>query len=60
MWQYYKSELGNPWFFESNLFKLGNVLLMAFMFGAGIPIMFPLALVYVLINEMALRFQLAY
>jgi hypothetical protein len=56
MWQYYKSELGNQWFFETNLFKLGNVLIMAFMFGAGIPIMFPLALVFVLINEMALRY----
>lgn len=42
------------------MFKLGNVLLMAFLFGPGIPIMFPLALIYVLINESALRCQLAY
>lgn len=60
MWQYYNSELGAPWLFENNLFKLGNVLLMAFMFGPGIPIMFPLAFVYALINESTLRYQLAY
>lgn len=60
MWQYFNSELGAQWFFENNLFKLGNVLLIAFMFGPGMPIMFPLALLYVVINESALRYQLAY
>jgi len=43
-----------------NMFKLGNVLLMAFMFGPGIPIMFPMAFLYVVFNESCLRFQLAY
>lgn len=60
MWQYFNSELGMPWFFETNLYKLGNVLLIAFMFGPGMPIMFPLALLYVIINESALRYMLAY
>lgn len=60
MWQYFNSQLGNVWFFENNLFKLGNVMLMAFMFAPGIPIMFPLATLYVFINESALRYQLSY
>jgi len=60
MWDYYKSEVGKPFFLEMNTFKLGNVLLMAFMFGPGIPIMFPLALLFVIFNESSLRFQLAY
>lgn len=60
MWQYLNSERGNIWLFENNLAKLGNVMLMAFIFGPGLPIMFPLALIYVIINESALRYQLAY
>lgn len=60
MWQYFSSELGNAWLFENNLFKLGNVMLMAFLFAPGIPIMFPFALLYVTINLLGTRHYLAY
>lgn len=60
MWQYFNSELGNEFLIENDLFKLGNVLLITFMFGPGIPILFPLALIYVNVNSLCLRYKLAY
>lgn len=40
--------------------KLVSVLLLAFMFGPGIPILFPMALIFVFVNENMVRYQIAY
>lgn len=60
MWEYYKLKLQSDFLHELDYTKLGNVLLMAFMFGPGIPIMFPMAFLYVFFNEFCMRSQLAY
>ena len=60
MWQFYKLTLQSEFKHELDYLKLGNVLLMAFMFGPGIPIMMPMAFIYVFLNEFCLRAQLAY
>jgi len=49
-------ELGPVFQLEANMYNLANVLLMTFMFGAGIPILFPLALFYVISNELNMRY----
>lgn len=60
VWDYINVELGPYFMVEVNMFALGNVLLLTFMFGAGIPILFPLALLYVIFNEGNMRVQLVY
>lgn len=60
MWQYFQNEINDEFVVENNLYVLGNVLLLAFIFGPGIPIVIPMALVYVIINELSLRYLLAY
>lgn len=60
MWEYYKLLLGNVFLLETNMYRLAGVTLLAFLFGAGIPILFIFALLYVVLNEMCLRYQLAY
>lgn len=56
VWQYIEAQLGPYFKVETNMFNLANVLLMTFMFGAGIPILFPLALLYVIFNEGNMRY----
>jgi hypothetical protein len=60
MWDEYKSRLGGLFTLENNLMRTSMVLLVTFIFGAGIPIMFIIALAYIVVNEMCLRYQLAY
>ena len=50
MWQFYKLKLLSEFKYENDYLKLGNVLLMAFMFGPGIPIMMPMAFIYVILD----------
>lgn len=54
------SELGPSFMVEENMFTLGNVLVTTFMFGPGIPVFFPIALLFILLNEGNMRIQLAY
>lgn len=61
MWEYYKSERGKDFMLEFHaIYRLTGVLLLAFMLGPGIPILFVLALLHVVIQDCVLRYQLAY
>lgn len=60
MWDYYYSELGTAFYLDKNMNQLGCILMMAFFFGPGIPIMFPLATILIILNEIFMRYQLAY
>ena len=60
MWQYYQIILQSEFQHELIFEELGMVLLMAFMFGQGIPIMMPIAFIYIFLNEFCFRAHLAY
>lgn len=60
MWDYYKIEKGSEFQLEQVAYKLAGVVLLAFLFGPAIPILFVLALMNVVLCDLCLRYQLAY